>query len=95
MVSYKTSIDGNVTAAADGTSAGQVNSGTRAAAFVSYPNNSLAYDINRPAGSTCYHKPRGSWKLQRIYAKDGTNARPPLMSGTEVYVLPASTRIRT
>ena len=56
VVSYKTSLDGNVTAAIPG----QVNAGTRAAAFVSYPNNSLAYDINRPAGSTWHHKPRGS-----------------------------------
>jgi hypothetical protein len=33
--------------------------GTRAQSFVSYENNSLAYDQRRPAGSTWYHKPRG------------------------------------
>jgi hypothetical protein len=33
--------------------------------FASYPNNTLAYDMNRPACSTWYHKPRGSWQLLR------------------------------
>ena len=48
----------------------------------------LSYDRNRLAGTSYYHKPRGSWKLQALYAIDsGTSAkRPPLPSDTTVYV---------
>ena len=37
-----------------------VFAGTRPAAFHSFANNVLAYDMNRPTGSAYYHKPRGS-----------------------------------
>jgi hypothetical protein len=45
--------------------------GTRPQAFVSYNNNVLSYDMNRLAGTSYTHKPRGSWKINGIYAKDG------------------------
>jgi hypothetical protein len=41
--------------------------GTRSQKYISYPNNVLAYDMNRPAGSSYFHKPRGSWVLNRLY----------------------------
>jgi len=60
--------------------------GTRAQSFVSYENNSLAYDQRRPAGSTWYHKPRGSWVLLELYALDNTgNRRRPQVTDTTVY----------
>ena len=34
--------------------------GQRPYNYTSYPNNVLAYDMNRPAGTASYHKPRGS-----------------------------------
>ena len=55
--------------AADGAPAGDNNfSAARPFSYTSYPNNVLAYDMNRPAGTAYYHKPRGSWKVNRIYA---------------------------
>jgi hypothetical protein len=60
-------------------------SGTRAQSFVSYENNSLAYDQRRPAGTTWYHKPRGSWVLQELYALDGATKRKPKVTDTTVY----------
>ena len=64
------------------------HNGYTAQTFASYPNNTLAYDMNRPACSTWYHKPRGSWQLLRIWAgnADGTNAHVPLITDTTVYV---------
>ena len=60
--------------------------GTRAVSYTSYPINVLAYDMNRPAGTAYYHKPRGSWKIQKIYALDGNTERSPLITDTDVYV---------
>ena len=40
--------------------------GARPYSYTSYTNNVLAYDMNRPAGTAYYHKPRGSWKVNRI-----------------------------
>jgi hypothetical protein len=48
--------------------------GTRSQKYISYSNNVLAYDMNRPAGSSYFHKPRGSWVVNRIYG--GTLAAP-------------------
>ena len=48
---------------ADVAGAAQERNGTRTRAFYSYPSNSLAFDANRPAGSTWYHKPRGGSSL--------------------------------
>ena len=61
--------------------------GTKTTAFVSYPNNSLAFDMNRPAATAYYHKPRGAWKLEALYAVDAsTNAqRVPRVADTVVY----------
>ena len=36
------------------------NFGRRQQSWISYPNNVLAYDMNRPAGTAYYHKARGS-----------------------------------
>ena len=33
--------------------------GNRQQSWIFYPNNVLAYDMNRPAGTAYYHKPRG------------------------------------
>ena len=59
--------------------------GTRTQCFYSYPNNTLAYDMNRPGGTAGHHKPRGSWKLLRLFATDGSNTRAPLVTDTTVY----------
>ena len=62
-------------------------SGARPVGFISHPNNILAYDMNRPAGTSYYHKPRGSWKIQKIYSLSAAGAeRAPTLTGTEVYV---------
>ena len=34
--------------------------GTTTTAFISYPNNRLAFGMNRPAATAYYHKPRGA-----------------------------------
>ena len=44
-----------------------VRAGARPLAFHSFANNVLAYDMNRPAGTAFYHKPRGSWRIKHIY----------------------------
>jgi hypothetical protein len=59
--------------------------GTRAQTFVSYANNSLSYDRNRLAGSSWYHKPRGTWILKELYALEGTAKRKPKVTDTVVY----------
>ena len=60
---------------------------TRVLSFISHPNNVLAYDQIRPAGGAYYHKPRGSWKLKRIWAVTTTSVqRLPLHTDDEVYV---------
>jgi len=59
--------------------------GTRPKSFWSYPNNVLAYDTMRPAGTAYYHKPRGSWKLKELYAVSNGTRRTPLPADTDVY----------
>ncbi|MFM7977994.1 MAG: hypothetical protein ACKPKO_01650, partial [Candidatus Fonsibacter sp.] len=41
--------------------------GTRPIGYQSFQTNVLAYDMNRPAGTSYYHKPRGSWRIKEIY----------------------------
>ena len=41
--------------------------------------------MNRPAGTAYYHKPRGSWKVNRIYANPAA-PRVPQIDDTVVYV---------
>ena len=41
-------------------SAAKVSYAGRPTSYMSYPNNVLAYDMNRPTGTAYYHKPRGS-----------------------------------
>ncbi len=60
--------------------------GRRQQTWWSYANNVLAYDMNRPAGTSYYHKPRGSWRVNKIYALDGGNARVPLITDTDIYI---------
>ena len=60
--------------------------GRRPTAWLSYANNVLAYDMNRPAGTAYYHKPRGSWKVKRIFAINGGAPRAPLITDTDIYV---------
>ena len=57
--------------------------GTRPTSYTSYPNNVLAYDMNRPAGTTYYHKPRGSWKINKIYSLFLGAQRTPTIADTE------------
>ena len=67
-----------------------IAAGFTAQTFTSYPNNTLSYDMNRPAGSTWYHKPRGGWQLINVYTSPdgsmGANAALPLLGSTTVYV---------
>ena len=42
--------------------------------------------MNRPTGTAYYHKPRGSWKVNKIYAIDGGSPRVPTLDDTVVYV---------
>ena len=42
--------------------------GTSPQAFISYPNNSLAFDQNRLGGSGTKHRPRGSYRILSIYS---------------------------
>jgi hypothetical protein len=41
--------------------------GTREQAFVSHAHNVLGFDSIRPAGSSHKHRPRGIFKIDRIY----------------------------
>ena len=67
----------------DGTDAG---AGTRPIGYISYPNNVLAYDMNRPAGTACYHKPRGSWTSKEMYAIDSHGDKiAPGITDQDVY----------
>ena len=58
----------------------------RHTSYMSYPNNVLAYDMNRPAGTAYYHKPRGSWQINNIYALNAGAARSPLITDTKINV---------
>ena len=61
--------------------------GERPRTYNSYANNVLAYDMNRPAGTAYYHKPRGSWLIKQIYAIDNTGAKiVPRITDRDVYV---------
>lgn len=60
--------------------------GTRSQTFLSHANNILGHDMNRPAGTAYYHKPRGAWKLKAIYALSDTGVkRVPTLEDTTVY----------
>ena len=73
--------------AADVTPANGTFIGTRPQSFLSLPNNALAWDMNRPAGSAYYHKPRRTWKLKALCSidADGTTKRVPRITDTVVY----------
>ena len=61
--------------------------GLRPMTYNSFHNNVLAYDMNRPAGTAYYHKPRGSWRINQIYAiSGGGNHIVPRITDTDVYV---------
>ena len=61
--------------------------GIRPVTYESFANNILAYDMKRPAGAAFYHKPRGSWTNNRIWAiaPDGST-RAPTVYDTDVNV---------
>ena len=59
--------------------------GARTQSYLSHANNILGYDMNRPAGTAYYHKPRGAWKLKALYAMNGTNKIVPRVADTVVY----------
>jgi hypothetical protein len=43
--------------------------------------------MNRPAGTSYYHKPRGSWLIKQIYAINDAGAKiTPRITDTDVYV---------
>ena len=47
----------------------------------------LAHDLSRPAGTAFYHRPRGSWRLNKSYTPSPAGAtRLPLISDTTIYV---------
>jgi len=67
--------------------------GTAPTKFLSYPNNVLGFDHNRPSGTSKKHRPRGSYKILEMYAfiPDGagrpTNVRRvPTCADREIYV---------
>ena len=45
--------------------------GTGTQAFLSYPNNALAYDSNRLSGTSKQHRPRGSYHIMEIWLMAG------------------------
>ena len=59
---------------------------TKVQSFHSYPNNVLAYDYGRPAGSSYNHRPRGSFRILRIYAGGLDTPRAVAANDTTVYV---------
>ncbi|MFM7981773.1 MAG: phage major capsid domain-containing protein, partial [Candidatus Fonsibacter sp.] len=62
------------------------NYGHRPLTWWSYANNVLAYEMNRPAGTAYYHKPRGSWKVKKQFAINNGVPRFPLITNTDIYV---------
>jgi hypothetical protein len=54
--------------------------------YISYPDNVLSYDMNRPAGSSYYHKPRGSMVVNRIYGGSVDAPRDVHIDDNTVYV---------
>ena len=60
--------------------------GTRSQKYVSYPNNVLAFDMNRPAGSSHYHKPRASYVPNRIFGGTLDAPREVRMTDQTVFV---------
>ena len=57
--------------------------------YLSFNNNTLGYDQFRTAGSSHYHRPRGSFKIDQIYfSADGKldTARLPARGDDVVYV---------
>ena len=57
--------------------------------YKSFNNNTLGYDQFRTAGSSHYHRPRGSFKIDQIYlSTDGgkTASGTPIITSNEVYV---------
>jgi len=65
---------------------GSTTQSTRTTSFISHPNNSLSFDMNRPAATAYYHKPRGAWKLEALYALDSSGTRKiPIRTDTVVY----------
>ena len=78
-----------ITAAVDGAESDRTGAGapaTRVQAFHSYPNNVLAYDYGRPAGSSHNHRPRGSFKILRIFGGTLLAPRPVAANDTTVYI---------
>ena len=67
-------------------SAANISYAGRPTSYMSYPNNVLAYNMNRPTGTAYYHKPRGSCKINKIYAINAGATRSPLITDTEVNV---------
>ncbi len=66
---------------------GNIPYGTRPVTYHSFANNILAYDMNRPAGTSYYHKPRGSWLIKQIYAINDTGGKViPRITDRDVYV---------
>ena len=59
--------------------------GFRPSGYISHPNNVLSYDMNRPAGTSYYHKPRGSWKLKELWVNEGGGPRLPTTDDREVF----------
>ena len=61
--------------------------GVRTQTFVSSNDNVLSHEYNRLAGTSYYHKPRGSWKLQALYGQEANGTkRTPKPSDTTIYV---------
>ena len=62
---------------------------TREQAFISHAHNVLGFDSIRPAGSSHKHRPRGIFKIDRIYTSTGggiTASGVPTTVANRVYV---------
>ena len=61
--------------------------GMRQQSWIHGPNDALAYDMNRRAGTSSYHKPRGSWNIKSLYALDAYGARrAPYYRSEYIYI---------
>jgi hypothetical protein len=61
--------------------------GTRPYKYLSDNNDVLGFDKNKVAGTSYYHKGRGSWKIKELYAINAGTKRKPFVTDTDVYVV--------
>ena len=80
-------VPGTADTEPSGTAEPEASNGTRTQKFMSYANNVLSYDMNRIAGSSHFHKPRGSWQILQIFAGSVASPREVLLADNDVWVV--------